>query len=537
MKRSITILAAGAVLAACTTEIEDEAVNAYAFTASAETVREGEDISVHLAFTDAGFRGDNASWGDEWSKAEFHPVLKDSYGREVMNAVYSGPGGVLADGSVIDISRSGKIDIVIGSLREGSYTLSVNMRTRYTVDTWASVSFHVRERAADSPDPGHKVLVEDFTVPGSGNGLETETVGGKEYIILDLRFFNDSTPFVFTSRVLPENATDRSLKAMSDDPATVSASIRQGTLSTLVLVPHRTGRTDVTMASTDGAVTKSFGVMVIETAPDPDGFTLPTDDGERDAFDFDVAGRLALDINEYNAGNPFMYTCRPVPSNAAAPVLEALSDTPEVVAASVTGGNRLRLVPGRPGYATVTVCTSDGSLVRTMRVAVYSAFTVTAAAKEDEPSDDEKAAGVFPCWITFTSDSEWMPSTLFIDVYGTATGRIDLTDPADYFKDAELKNARSAFTTYEDRRAVVYLSNGNSAYDVCTNLQKKVTLKGTAVHHSDDWPKYYDYTAYYRLQSISLQLTVRESFDTNLYRYTLRRTYDSPANRIYQYLH
>ena len=84
---------------------------------------------------------------------------------------------------------------------------------------------------------------------------------------------------------------------------------------------------------------------------------------------------------------------------------------------------------------------------------------------------------------------------------------------------------------------MVYLSNGQSAYDVYTNLQKKVSTHGEIVHHSDDWPNYYDYAVYYRLQGITLQISVRETFDTNLYRCTFSKTYDSPENRIYQYLH
>ena len=522
--------------AACTSEIKDENINAYSFKAVAETVREGEDIPVHLTFTDAGLRGDNVSWGDEWKKAVFHAILEDSYGHEVTNAVYTGPGGVLTDGTRVDISRSGRMDIVIGSLRKGRYTLQVNFETRYTVDTWASVTFSVEEGQGVKP-PTETVLVEDFTVPGSNNGLDVEKEGDMEYIILDLRYFNDSNPFLFQSTVLPENATDRSLNASSGNTSTVTAAIRKGTDALLVLTPKAVGKAVVTMRSNDGAVTKRFGVKVIRTAADPDGFTLPTDQGERDKYDLDVAGRLALDINVWNSGHPFEYTCRPIPSNAKKPELRASSGDEAVVKAAIRDGNVLVLTPGKVGYATVTVSTTDGKIVRTLRVAVISVFTITAAAVEDSPSETDKLAGVFPCMITFKSDSRWMPTTLFIDVYGRATGRIDLTDPADYFKSEELKNARTAFCSFEDSRPVVYLSNGNSAYDVYVNLEKKIAANGEIVHHSDDWPNYYDYPVYYRLQTISLQLTVRESFDTNLYRCTLSRTYDSPENRIYQFLH
>lgn len=540
MKRIAYLAGALLLAAACVSEIKDENINAYSFTAVAETVSEGEDIPVHLAFTDAGLRGDNPSWGDEWKKATFHPVLKDSYGREVANAVYGGPGGVLAEGSVVDISRDGRMDIVIGSLRKGRYTLTVNLRTRYTVDTWASTTFTVEE--AKTPvtpggEGGTKILVEDFTIPGKGNGMDTETINGKEYVILDLRFFNANNPFVFNSTVLPENATDRRLSATSADKSVVAAAIKPGTDAVLVLTPAKVGLADVTVRSLDGAVTKVFGVKVIQTKPDASGFTLPTDDGEKDKFDFDVAGRLTLDINEWNKSNPFEYTCKPIPSNANKPQLKASSDNPEVCDAAIRDGNVLVLKPGKVGYANITVSTTDGRVVRQMRVAVISKFTITATAVEDEPSDNDKKLGIFPCMISFKSNSAYMPTTLFIDVFGSAVGRIDLTDPVDYFNREELKNARSAFYTHEDTRPVVYLSNGNSAYDVYTYLSKKVAGKGESIHHADDWPNYYDYVAYYRLQSVSLQITVRENYDTNLYRCTLDKKYDSPENRIYQYLH
>ena len=538
MKRIAYLAGALLVAASCVTEIKDENVNAYAFTAVAETVAEGEDIPVHLAFTDAGLRGDNATWGDEWKKATFYPVLKDSYGREVANAVYGGPGGVLAEGSVVDISRDGRMDIVIGALRKGRYTLSVNLRTRYTVDTWASTTFTVNEaKTPVTPGGDETILVEDFTVPGKGNGMDTEVVNGKEYIILDLRFFNANNPFVFNSTVLPENATDRRLGATSADPSVVKATIKSGTDAVLVLTPAKVGLADVTMRSLDGAVTKVFGVKVIRTNPDADGFTLPTDDGEKDKYDLDVAGRLTLDINEWNADRPFEYVCKPIPANANKPQLKAESDKPEVCAASIRDGNVLVLKPGKVGYATITVSTTDGRIVRQLRVAVVSKFTITATAVEEEPSENDKLLGIFPCMISFKSDSKYMPTTMFIDIYGSATGRIDLTDPVDYFNSEDLKNARTAFYSHEDKRPVVYLSNGNSAYDVYTYLSKKIAGHGESVHHADDWPNYYDYVAYYRLQTVSLQITVREDFDTNLYRCTLVKKYDSPENRIYQYLH
>lgn len=511
-------------------EIADDTIGAYSFTAVAESVCEGDDIPVHLAFSDGGLVVDNPSWGDKWKGATFYAELTDGFNRTVDNAVFSGPGGVIGNGSVIDITPSGKMDIIVGALREGIYSLRINLKTRYTVDTWASTTITVRERVAPPVVP-EEILVDDFTIPGGDNGLDIDDIGN---IVLDLRFFNGGNPFVFNSTVRPDNATNKQLLASSDDPSTAGITVDGET--TLVIVPCKVGKVTMTVRSEDGNARKSFGVTVIETLPDAEGFTLPTDDGERDGYDFDIAGRLALDINEWNDNNPFEYFCRPIPSNAATPSLIASSDTPAVLVASIQNGNKLILRPQSPGYAIVTVSTTDGVIVRKMRVAVISAFNLIIDAVEGTQSEEDKQTGIFPCRLTLKTTSKWYPNRLRVDVYGKAIGRIDLTDPADYFKVDSLKNARTAYYTAEDAVDVLYLSSGNSAYLLYDRLLKKVGAMGVVVHHSDDWPKYYDYVLYFRLYQVRLNISVIEEFDTNIYRITLVDKYNSPEYRLYQYL-
>ena len=522
------IIPAIAVMAACSHEVTDEPINAYSFKAVAETVEEGNDIPVHLYFSDGGLVVDNPSWGDKWKNATFYAELVDSYGRKVDNAVFCGPEGVLGNGSTIDLNPEGKTDIIIASLREGVYQLKINLQTRYTVDTWASTSINV---LPGSGQGGEVIYVDDIIVPGKDNGLEIDDVGN---IILDLRIFNETNPFRFMVGVRPEDATNKKVHAEPVDGTESGASVSGDAL--LILTPKKVGITKVNLRSDDGHATNSFGLKVIETLPDADGFTLPTDDSEKDGYDFDVAGRLALDINEWNESNPFDYTCNPVPSTAAKPDLMAESDTPSVLVATIKDGNRLILTPKSPGYATVTVSTTDGLIVRKMKVAVISRFNLIVDAEESEASDVDKQFGIFPCRLTFKASSSWTPQRLRTEVFSKVTGRVDLTDPADYFLVDSLKNSRTAYYTYEEKIPVLYMSSGNSAYLLYERVFKKLASASVMVHHSDDWPRYYDYTTYFKLYKAILNVSVIEEFDTNIYRVSLVRKYDSPEHKLYQYL-
>lgn len=529
---TLTLAACVAAMSGCNgIEVVDEDINAYSLVASVDNVQEGNDIPVHLYFSDAGLQVDNKSWGDKWKNANFYGFVYDSMGREVENTVFSGPSGVLAKGAVFDVDPSGKMDIIIGGLREGSYMLKLNIRTRYAVNTWATASFAVMERGGVIPPPSENIPVEDIIVPGKDNGLEIDEIGN---IILDLRYFGAANPFRFVATVRPDNATNKQLLGQSDNAGVADIRIEGQTL--LVITPKTVGVCKMSVSSADGAVTRTFGVKVINTPPDADGFTLPTDDSERNNYDFDVAGRLALDINEYNDGNPFEYTCRPIPAGAAKPSLVASSSDENILVATIRDGNQLKLTPKSPGYVTVTVSTTNGSIVRTMKVAVYSRIQLIIKAVEEAQSEEDKVTGIFPCKLTVHASSSWLPKVLQMEVYGKATGRIDLTDPVDYFKVDSLKNTRTAYYSFEEKVPLLYLANGNSNYNVYTRLMKKVAAMGAVVHHSADWPNYKDYIIYFRLYQVKLNFSVKEDFDTNLYRISIVEEYNSPEHRLYHYL-
>ncbi len=530
----IPLLAVTALVASCEQVVEDEATNAYVFSAVAETVREGNDIPIHLVVGDGGLVPDNAGWGNKWSKVTFYASMTDNYGHTVENAVYSGPSGFLANGSVFDIPESGKFDLVVGSLREGEYNLKINLQTRYTVDTWASVDIVVKERGQDEPDEpgGDVVVVKDIVVPSEESGFDIDEIGN---VILDLRYFNTQNPSRFNCRVSPENATDKQLLTASSDVGIADVQIEGQTL--LVMAPKSVGACRVTVRSRDGGASRSFGLRVIESKDEATGFTLPVDDGEKEAYDFDVAGRLELDIDKWNEASSFAYECKPIPSTAGKPDLVASSDNTSVLVADIENGNRLILTPKSPGYATVTVATRSGSIVRSMRVVVFSAFSIVVDAVEAAASEADKPTGIFPCELTFRATSRWIPKMMQVEVYGKATGRIDLTDPVDYFKVDSLKNARTAYFSYQEKVPVLYLTNGNSAYDIYSRLMKKVASMGAVVHHDADWPNYRDYIVYFRLYKITLNLSMVNNYDSNVYRITIAELYDDPKNKLYQYLY
>lgn len=531
---SVILLSVLLVSVSCQRTVNDEAVNAYAFTAIAETVHEGNDIPVHLSFSDAGLTPDNAGWGDKWSKAIFYATLTDSYGHSVDNVVFSGPSGILSNGSVFDIPSSGRFDLIIAALREGKYELKLNIQTRYTVDTWASVSVDVLERNEVSPwgpdESGGVILVDDIIVPGADTGMDIDDIGN---VVLDLKYFNVDNPFRFRCRVIPDNAANKQLLATSGDSGVSGAGIDGQTL--LILTPVAVGQCSITVRSEDGHAEKSFGLTVIKSPDEATGFTLPTDDGERDDYDFDVAGRLELDIDKWNDGNPFEYICKPIPSSAQKPSLVAESDNESVVVAGIEDGNRLILTPKSPGYATVTVSTTNGSIVRTMRVVVFSAFSLVVDVVEDAAATDEET-GIFPCELNFKTEAKWIPKMMQVEIYAKATGRIHLTDEADYFKVDTLRNARTAYFSYQEKVPVLYLVNGDSGYDIYSRLMKKVASMGTVVHHSADWPNNKDYILYFQLYRITLSLGMVDNYDSNIYRITIDERYNNPKNKLYQYL-
>lgn len=527
LSRALTALASLALIFSCSGQVEDKNENVYSYRIAVDTVEEGEDIPVHLYFSDAGLSTDNKSWGNPWEKAYFHATVKDSFGETVENTLWSSPAGVIGDGSRLDIGESGRLDLVLASLRQGEYTIDMNIETRYTVDTWATASFRVLEDRT-----GRKgILVDGISLPNEKDGMDVDAGGN---IILDLAVYNSSRPYKYACRVTPDNATDKRLAASSASTSVVTASIEGET--TLVLVPKAVGQTTVLVRSLDGGASETLGVTVVRTSPTTTGFSLPTDKGEKETGSgFDVAGRLALDINDFNEGNPYEYTCRGLPSGT--PRLTATSSDEDIVKAGIRNNNVLILTPKGVGYATVTVSTTDGRTVRTLRVAVISAMTLTIRAEEDAPSDNDRSLGIFPCKLVMTSDSNVYPDGLQIRTYCKGTGRVDLTDPADYFKVDSLKNSRSAVWAFEEESANWFINDGKSAYDIYKRVFQKVADKTVRVHHADDFWNAHDYDAHYRLYDIVLDFQCDETYDANLYRVTINREYDKPGNRIYQYLH
>lgn len=544
MKKTLLNIAALCALVPCAIGcmrvVPDANENVYSFKIDVETVGEGDDIPVHLLFSEAGYTVDNVSWGNPWAKSVFYGTIEDASGRVIDNAVFNGPDGVIGDGSRLDIDKSRKYDFVISHLRKGEYTLKITLETRYTVPCYASATFTVTEKGGG--DPGDSdVYIKDFTIPDENCGLDIDPIGN---IILDIRIFNASNPFRYISTVTPANATDKQLLAGAESEDILSAGIEGET--TIVLVPKKVGKSNVTVRARKGSASRTFGVTVIESEIPTEGFTLPTDpQGGDPNIDFDLGGRLALDINAFAnpdgtlpGNNPYQFECQPIPSTATGLKLTAQSDDEDVVKADIVSDKRLRLFPQGVGYATVTVSTTDGKIVRKLRVAVISKIDINMNVEEGTPSADDERSSVFPCTIRIVASSRFLPYRLQMDVFGKVYGRIDLTDPADYFLVEELKNSRTALYDYETTSNILIVGpQYPSGYDVYTLLMSRVAAQSVPFHHSDDYPNYYDGVKYYRLYSLTIEPSVKEGFDTNLYRITINKNYDNPANRIYQYLH
>ena len=528
-----TKLAGLALLAAavsCTKEIPDVNENVQRMVIKTSSVQEGNDIPVEIKINDAGLTVDNDGWGNPLKNAVFHAVVKNANGMTVDNVVWNGPNGVLSEGGKVDIPENKTLNLVMSSLRQGDYSVTINLETRYTVDTWASGWVKVLP-----PSTSYRVVsVRDFTTPGERDGFEVDENGN---LVLDLRIFNAQRPFRYFSTVLPDNATNKQLSAASLNTSVLAATVDDE--SVLVFVPKKVGTANVSVVSADGGARHVVGVSVIETQAEPDSFDLPTDYPELDDANalFDYSGRLAFDINKYPDGEYYEYVCRPVPANAASPVLSASSDNPKVADAGIVNGNHLRIYPKSVGYANITVAKSDGSAKRVLRVAVISIGSIVLNVVEGTPSGSDSESGVFPCQIVFSANTRYLPGAIFFDVYGKAVARADLGDPADHFVEESIKNSRSAFVEFEESVSVGYSAQyGNSIYDVYDRLMLNVAGVKFLVHHSDDWPNYRDYYMNAKLYKIILDFNCRYNFDTNLYRIGIERNYDNPEFKLYQYL-
>ena len=142
------------------------------------------------------------------------------------------------------------------------------------------------------------------------------------------------------------------------------------------------------------------------------------------------------------------------------------------------------------------------AIVRVLRVAVVSTVSISLTAKEGQPSAEDDLTGVFPCKIEIKSPSKYIPKALHLDVFGRATGRVDLTDKADYFLVDSLKNSRTAIYSFEEKVLVMCVPGMTSGYDVYNRLMSKISKRYVAYHHSDDYPRYYDDIKYFRLYSV-----------------------------------
>ena len=513
----------------CQKEIEDKNENVYAMVLSADSVFEGDDVPVELTLDAAGLSVDNSGWGDPWKAAVFNATVKDSYGRLVENAVWSSPNGLIKNGSRIDLPEKGKVNFVLSGLRQGLYNVVMNLETRYTIDTWASCSVKVKHPAGKKTD--RDVLVDSFTMPDDSEGVEIDEEGN---VVLDLRVFNEERPFYYECAITPANATNTGITARSTANGIVDVRIENK--HTLVLIPKMIGTCRINADSVDGNAHESVGVRVIRTQPSIDGFTLPLDPdgGDGDAI-LDAGGRIALDINDYPNGSYYEFVCRPIPSTAGTLTLTASSNAPDVARATIVNGNVLRIFPEKVGYAVVTVSKSDGTMSRKFGVAVISRGKIRIGVVEGERSAEDALSGVFPCKLTFAATTKYLPNVLVFDTYGKVNFRADLTDPAEHFVEETLKNSRTAFKEFEEDLSILYLP-GISAYNIYERLMLQVAGTSYLVHFSADWPNNKDYYVYAMLYKIYLKFSIRQNYDTNLYRIELVEEYNSPENKIYQYL-
>lgn len=506
--------------------------NIYVVDAEAVTVREGEDTPLYLTFRDGGMETDNSGWGDAWEWAYFNGEIRTPDGSRYQPAVFIGPEGVLSDGQQIALGGARRYDLVIGGLLEGDYIAVFNIRTRYGVDTYATTDFKVLSKQGQDPGGDDRILAESFTIPTEMPGASLTPDG--ESLLLYLEDYNEASPFIFASSVMPADAENGELRSLSDDGNVVVAGMRPGNV--LTLVPRTVGSATVTMQTVDRTVIRSFGVTVDRRTPETvnaDDFSTP--DGEEGA-ELDLAGRLRLDINTYDRDNPFMYVCRIYPADAANGRLRASSSDDTIAEAHIEDGTTLVITPGKVGRADITVSTEDGTIVKVVKIIVVAKVEILVDSEEGEADETMKKRQVFPCALTFKSAARVHPVPLFLDVYAKVTGRVDLPDPNDHFVADSLKNAKTAYHSMSRNAVMAYSPQGTTRFRIYDLLMKPVTDTQVKIWHDADTPSSGYRVENFSMYSVAITVKPQVDYDPDLYIVTIREAYRSGDRKIYRFL-
>ena len=177
----------------------------------------------------------------------------------VLNPANAVDGQLEAESSAPDVVGAridGKNRLVLSPHSEGSSVITVRNTPEGTVVRRFTVSV-IGGGESSVPAEGIVLPVDD----GEDTGSEAVTVDAGGRLVIDINTFDDDNPYAYDVKVIPEDADNGALMAVSSDEDILTAEISGRTR--LVLTPHRPGTVLVTVSTLDGTVSRSFTVQVI----------------------------------------------------------------------------------------------------------------------------------------------------------------------------------------------------------------------------------------------------------------------------------
>lgn len=381
------------------------------FAVSAATVAEGDDVPVSVSVRNAS-ADDRFTFSSEIDEYDALEGIKTPTGARLVLR----NGNPVRDGDVLSFPADGHCDLWIKGLPAGTYSVSVTLSHEGLMATEGAVIVVTRKSVHGGDDtPSDRVLVSDFTVPAPGlNG----TFDDEGNLIVPLDVYSSAEPFRHDCVIMPSNAENATLKAVSDNPRVAAARIHAP--SRLSVIPLSPGKATVTVSTLDGTVVKTVPVVV------------PERQGGQGVTDFDLPpmdpGQKRIEM-PYNGGG-YSWVPSVEPSTARGDFIVVSSDPAVVTGSYDPGEGRIIVNPHMPGYADLRIIADGGlGISKILPVTVYGDFAITVSCVESTPTPLQEQTHTFPCvlLISCPTDIEF-PSPVRFTFTMTATVAADNRD-------------------------------------------------------------------------------------------------------------
>ncbi len=238
----------------------------FRFRITADSVREGESLPVHLTIEKGPIEGYRME-----SIVASYDIASDTENGTRYALSYDG--GAADKWIAMDFPNSGHRDFKMEGLKAGTYRITVSLDLDGSVSTMSTTAVVMRPGIDDSvkPDPGQG---EGGEGGGEGGGGGGGGGGDDKPVIVKVTSFSlpktdpeygkvcvgINNPFRYFPEITPENATDKTFAVSSSNPDVVTGECVNGEIILTGVYP---GTATISVTSDGGTgITRSFPVMV-----------------------------------------------------------------------------------------------------------------------------------------------------------------------------------------------------------------------------------------------------------------------------------